>query len=145
MDIEQVIDHIQNRSYMSGVDRDRARIKARGEVFTPDSLANEVIESTIDIMTDKEKTNFVDSVWVDPAMGDGSLLGAVIIAKMKQGASFIEAITTVKGYDIEKSNIDEAIKRLGCGNDEATQILKKNLICQNAGTIFNNNFGALFE
>lgn len=130
---------------MSGVDRDRARIKARGEVFTPDYLANEILDSAIEHFTAKEKTNFIKSTWVDPACGDGSLLGAVIISKMKCGASFIDAIKSIKGYDIEQSNINEAINRLGCKNDEAIQILQKTIICQNAGTILNNNFGDLFD
>ncbi len=145
MEIEQVIDHIQNRSYMSGVDRDRARIKARGEVFTPDYLANEILDSAIEHFTAEEQTNFIKSNWVDPAVGDGALLGAVIISKMKCGASFIDAIKSIKGYDIEQSNINEAINRLSCNNDEARQILKKNLICQNAGTILNNNYEKWFE
>lgn len=145
MEIEQVIDHIQNRAYMSGVERDKARVKATGEVFTPDSLANEVLESTIDHMNDDEKKNFVNSSWVDPACGDGSLLGAVVIAKMRHGATFIQAIETVKGYDIEQSNVDEAIRRLSCGNGQAEQILKSRIIRQNAGTICNNNFNNLFD
>lgn len=145
MEIEQVIDHIQNRDYMSGVERDKARVKATGEVFTPDSLANEVLESIIDHMNDDEKKNFVNSSWVDPACGDGSLLGAVIIAKMRYGATFIQAIETVKGYDIEQSNIDEAIRRLSCGNRQAEHILRTKIVCQNAGTIYNNNFDNLFD
>src|SRR6056300_1393516 len=100
MEIEQIIDHIQNRVYMSGVERDKARVKATGEVFTPDTLANEVLESTISYMTDSEKKDFAKSTWVDPACGDRSLLGAVIIAKMRYGATFIQAIETVRGYDI---------------------------------------------
>lgn len=145
MEIEQVIDHIQNRVYMSGVERDKARVKATGEVFTPDTLANEVLESAISYMTDSEKKDFAKSTWVDPACGDGSLLGAVIIQKMRHGATFIQAIETVKGYDIEKSNVDEAIRRLSCGDSRAEQILRTKIVCQNAGTIYNNNFDNLFD
>ena len=130
---------------MSGVERDSSRVKARGEVFTPDYLANEVLDTAQSYMKNDEKKNFVKSIWVDPACGDGSLLGAVVIAKMKQGASFIQAIESIKGYDIEQSNVDEAIKRLACGNSQAEKILKKNIICQNAGTIYNNNFNNLFN
>jgi len=145
MEIEQIIDHIQNRVYMSGVERDKARVKATGEVFTPDTLANEVLESTISYMTDSEKKDFAKSTWVDPACGDGSLLGAVIIAKMRYGATFIQAIETVRGYDIEQSNVNEAIRRLSCGDGRAEQILRTKIICQNAGTICNNNFNNLFD
>ena len=33
--MNDVINHIRNRSYMSGIDRDKLRVKATAEVFTP--------------------------------------------------------------------------------------------------------------
>ena len=41
--LEEVIDHIRNRSYMSGVQRTQSRVKATGEVFTPTELVREVL------------------------------------------------------------------------------------------------------
>ena len=37
-----VIDHIRNRTYMGGVERNRLRVKSTGEVFTPTPLVREI-------------------------------------------------------------------------------------------------------
>ena len=42
--IEHIINHVRNRAYMSGIERDKARIKATGEVFTPTSLVQEILD-----------------------------------------------------------------------------------------------------
>ena len=42
--IQKVIQHIRDRSYMSGVERNQARIKATGEVFTPTPLVQEILD-----------------------------------------------------------------------------------------------------
>ena len=43
-DIKQIIDHIRNRSYMSGIERDKLRIKQNGEIFTPTALVQEMLD-----------------------------------------------------------------------------------------------------
>jgi hypothetical protein len=42
--LNDVIDHIRDRAYMGGVERDQLRVKATGEVFTPTPLVREIIE-----------------------------------------------------------------------------------------------------
>jgi hypothetical protein len=42
--LSEVIDHIRNRTYMGGVERDDLRVKATGEVFTPTDLVREMLE-----------------------------------------------------------------------------------------------------
>ena len=44
MSLSDTIAHIRNRDYMSGVERDRSRVKATGEVFTPTELVREMLE-----------------------------------------------------------------------------------------------------
>ena len=39
-----IIDYIRNRPYMSGVERDKLRIKATGEVFTPTELVRDILD-----------------------------------------------------------------------------------------------------
>jgi len=43
--IIDVINHARNRSYMGGVERDKIRVKATGEVFTPTELVRETSRS----------------------------------------------------------------------------------------------------
>ena len=55
--MNNIIERIRNRSYMSGIERDKARVKATGEVFTPTDLVQEILD-TLDqeVFTDSKKT-----------------------------------------------------------------------------------------
>ena len=75
--LPKIIDHIRNRSYMSGVERDRARIKATGEVFTPTPLVQEILDRLDPVLLQDPTKTFLD-----PSCGDGQFLGEVLIRKM---------------------------------------------------------------
>jgi hypothetical protein len=81
--LSEVIDHIRNRTYMSGVERDRARVKATGEVFTPTPLVQEILDRLDpSLFQDPTKT------FLDPTCGDGQFLGEVLIRKIENGHPF---------------------------------------------------------
>ena len=42
--MESYINYVRNREYMSGVERDKLRIKQTAEVFTPTSLVLEMLD-----------------------------------------------------------------------------------------------------
>jgi hypothetical protein len=42
MQLNEIVDHIRNRTYMSGIERDTLRVKATGEIFTPTELVQEL-------------------------------------------------------------------------------------------------------
>jgi hypothetical protein len=44
MEIIDYISHVRNRSYMSGVDRDKHRIRMTAEVFTKTELVIEILD-----------------------------------------------------------------------------------------------------
>ena len=60
--LSEVIDHIRNRTYMGGVERDRLRVKATGEVFTPTELVREMLEQIP--VTEFTDTTTTDAVFV---------------------------------------------------------------------------------
>lgn len=135
VDITQAIDHIRNRSYMSGVERDRARVKATGEVFTPTQLVQEMLDQLQqELFEDPNKT------FLDNSCGDGQFLGEVLIRKMENGSTFEQALSTVYGVDLMQDNVDECRKRLLCGREDLRHIVEKNIICHNALT-YNYTFG----
>ena len=115
--LEEVIDHIRNRSYMSGVQRTQARVKSTGEVFTPTELVQEVLENM-----DIEKFKDPNRTFLDPACGDGQFLGEVLIRKMENGSTFEQALSTIYGVDLMQDNIDECRKRLLCGSQDPKHI-----------------------
>ena len=122
--MNNVIDHIRNREYMSGIARKKSRVKATGEVFTPTSLVQEILDSLDkDVFTDCDKT------FLDPTCGDGQFLGEVLIRKMENGATFEQALSTVYGVDLMQDNVELCRERLLCGREDLRHIVEKNIVC----------------
>lgn len=122
--------HIRNRVYMSGVDRDKLRIKNTAEIFTPQPLVIEMLDNleneSPELFTNADKT------FIDNSCGDGEFLGEIVIRKMERsGCSLEKALSTTYGIDIMEDNIKECKKRLAGPNPtpEILEILNKNIIC----------------
>ena len=127
--IESIKKHIRDRTYMSGVERDKARVKATGEVFTPTPLVQEVLNQLPqETFTDPNKT------FLDPSCGDGQFLGEVLIRKIENGSTFEQALSTVYGVDLMMDNVEECRKRLLCGKEELRHIVERNIVCHDALT-----------
>ena len=125
--LNEVKDHIRNRSYMSGVQRTQSRIKDTGEVFTPTELVREMLKQIpIDQFTDPDKT------FLDNSCGDGQFLGEVLIRKMENDSTFEEALSTVYGVDLMIDNVDLCRERLLCGREDLRHIVEKNIVCADA-------------
>jgi hypothetical protein len=122
--LNDVINHVRNRSYMSGVDRDKLRVKATGEVFTPTVLVQEILDQLPQSLFTE-----VDKTFLDPSCGDGQFLGEILIRKMENGASFEQALSTIYGVDLMQDNIDLCRDRLLCGREDLRPIVEKNIVC----------------
>jgi type I restriction-modification system DNA methylase subunit len=120
---------------MSGVERDRARVKATGEVFTPTPLVQEILDHLDpSLFQDPTKT------FLDPTCGDGQFLGEVLIRKIENGSTFEQALTTIYGVDLMQDNVDLCRERLLCGREDLRHIVEKNIVCHDALT-YNYTFG----
>ena len=127
--LSEVIDHIRNRTYMGGVERDQLRVKATGEVFTPTELVREMLKQIpIEQFQDPAKT------FLDNSCGDGQFLGEVLIRKMENGSTFEQALSTTYGVDLMIDNVDLCRERLLCGSKdpELLAIVKNNIVCEDA-------------
>ena len=115
-------DHIRNRSYMSGVEREDARVKSTGEVFTPTPTVQRIL-STIPI------EQFQDPIktFLDNSCGDGQFLGEVLIRKMENGSTFEQALSTTYGVDLMIDNVDLCRERLLCGREDLRHIVEQNI------------------
>lgn len=127
--MNDIIDHIRNRCYMSGIERDKARIKATGEVFTPTPLVQEILDTL-------DQTLFVDpnKTFLDPSCGDGQFLGEVLIRKIENGIDFATALSTIYGVDIMPDNVKLCQDRLLCGREHLRHIVEQNIVCADALT-----------
>lgn len=133
--MNNIIEHIRNRAYMSGIERDRVRIKATGEVFTPTVLVQEILDNL-------DQSLFIDhtKTFIDPSCGDGQFLGEVLIRKMENGSTFEQALSTVYGVDLMQDNVDLCRERLLCGRNDLKHIVEKNIVCAD-GLEYNYTFG----
>ena len=125
--LSEVIDHIRNRTYMGGVEREQARVKATGEVFTPTPLVQEILDQIPEeVFTDATKT------FLDPTCGDGQFLGEVLIRKMENGSTFEQALSTIYGVDLMPDNVELCQDRLLCGREDLRHIVEQNIVCADA-------------
>jgi hypothetical protein len=109
---------------MSGVERDRARVKATGEVFTPCPLVQEILNNLpVEVFTDPNKT------FLDPSCGDGQFLGEILIRKIENGSTFEQALSTIYGVDLMLDNVEECRRRLLCGREDLRDIVERNIVC----------------
>ena len=133
--VSQVIHHARNREYMSGIDREKSRVKANGEVFTPTPLVQEILNQfLVEQFQDPTKT------FLDPSCGDGQFLSEVLIKKMENGSTFEKALSTIYGVDIMEDNVRLCRDRLLCGQEHLRHIVEKNIVCHDALT-YDYSFG----
>lgn len=118
MDLEHIVKHLRDRDYMSGVERDRSRVKATGEVFTPTPLVQEILDQLpIEQFQDYSRT------FLDPTCGDGQFLSEVVIKKIENGSSYSLALKTTYGADLMPDNCLECIRRLYmCDDSDITAL-----------------------
>jgi hypothetical protein len=117
---------------MSGVDREKSRVRSTGEVFTPYDL----VIKYIDYCESQDPTAFVfpENNFCDNSCGDGQFLGEILIRKMERGISFEEALGGLYGVDFQISNVELCRERLLCGSTDQKliDIVEKNIQFKNA-------------
>ena len=137
--LDQVISHIRDREYMSGVERDKARIKSTGEIFTKLFLAQE----SLDKIEQFDPTAFSDptkTFCAPSGCGDGNLISEVLIRKLEAVAvdnkvtveQFEQALQNIYGVDREPDNIKLCQDRLLCGQEHLRHIVEKNIVWADA-------------
>ena len=133
--INGYIEHSRNHSYMSGIQRDKLRVKETAEVFTPTSLVQEMLdkleEENSELFQNPNKT------FLDPSCGDGQFLSEVVIRKMERsGCTLEQALSTTYGVEFMEDNVKLCKERLA--GPEPTQeiwdILDKNIVHADALT-----------
>ena len=127
--LSKYIKHLRDREYMSGVDREKSRVKATGEVFTPTPLVQEILDQMDqNLFKDPTKT------FIDPACGDGQFLSEVVIRKLENGSTLEQTLSTTYGVDLMPDNVKLTQDRLLCGHEEFRHIVERNIVCHDALT-----------
>jgi hypothetical protein len=130
--INEYIEHSRNHSYMSGIERDKLRVKETAEVFTPTPLVQEMLDNLPqELFEDCTKT------FLDPSCGDGQFLSEVVIRKMERsGCTLEEALSTTYGVELMEDNVKLCKERLAgsAPTQEIWDILDINIVCADALT-----------
>lgn len=130
MQLSNYIEHARNRVHMSGIDRDKLRVKETAEVFTPTPLVQEMLDKLPqELFEDSTKT------FLDPSCGDGQFLSEVVIRKMERSDCTLEqALSTTYGVELMEDNVKLCKERLAGPNptQEILDILDKNIVCADA-------------
>jgi type I restriction-modification system DNA methylase subunit len=111
---------------MSGLERDKLRVKVTGEVFTPTELVQKLLDKVPVEIFQQNKT------YLDPSCGDGQFLGEVLIRKVENGIDFKQALSTIYGVDIMQDNVDLCRERLLCGQKHLRSVVERNIVCADA-------------
>ncbi len=135
LNLDKIKDHLRNRPYMSGIERDQLRIKATGEVFTPTPLVQYILDQL-----DPQLLQNPDKTFIDNSCGDGQFLSEILIRKLENGIPFEQALSTVYGVDLMQDNVDLCRERLLCGREDLRHIVETNIVCADALT-YNYTFG----
>ena len=133
--MKSYINFLREREYMSGVERNKLRVKQTAEVFTPTPLVQEMLDK----LEEQDPTLFSDpnKTFLDNACGDGQFLSEVVIRKMERsGCTLEEALRTTYGVELMEDNVRECRKRLAGPNPtpEILQIVESNIVCHDALT-----------
>jgi len=141
MQLSNYIKHTRNREYMSGVERDKLRVKQTAEVFTPTPLVQEML----DRLEEQDPTIFTDptKTFLDNSCGDGQFLSEVVIRKMERsGCTLEQALSTTYGVEFMEDNTNECKARLAGPNPtaEILEIVNQNIVHHDALT-YHYQFG----
>ena len=135
MQLSSYINHTRYHSYMSGIERNKLRIKETNEIFTPTdyviTLLNKWEVKYTDMFTNTQKT------FIDNSCGDGQLLSEIVIRKMERSSCTLEqALSTTYGVELMEDNVKLCKERLAGLNptQEILDILDINIVCADALT-----------
>lgn len=139
MELSKYISHCRDIEYMSGIERDKYRIKFTSEIFTK----TEDVMTVLDDTCDEDDWLDVNQKFIDTSCGDGQFLSEVVIRKMERsGCTLEQALSTTYGVEIMEDNVKLCKERLAGPNptQEIWNILNRNIVCHNALT-YDYSFG----
>ena len=106
-------DLLPPQKFENDITEDRDRVKALGEVFTPTSL----VEYVLDFVKLNDPNAFNDNrTFIDSMCGDGQFLVAVKKRKLAEGISDKDASDSIYGIDLTQKNVDCATIRTASPN-----------------------------
>ena len=101
-------------------------IKQRGEIFTPTWLVDNMLDKIpSELFTDPTKTV------LDNSCGNGQFLYNILIRRLKNNISHMDALLTIYGVELDSKNAQDCRERLlmGSTDPDLMDIVNNNIIC----------------
>ena len=116
--------------------KSKERKNTLGEVFTPTSTIDEMLELLQDgILSNPSKT------FLDPTCGNGNILVRILERRLELGLDPVESVSTLYGIDIMEDNVIDTKTRLFKMVPEAKEVIEHNIIQHDITTfVFEDEF-----
>ena len=97
------------------------RVKAFGEVFTPDEIVNDMLDLIDEQYKGLTADEYISMIYLEPACGDGHFLIRLLFRKLEKvkglsvdqrSLAMVRALSSIYGIDIQADNVDTARKRM---------------------------------
>lgn len=117
---------MSNSSQMQGI-KDKSRVKEHGEVFTPDSIVNDMLNLVDEalgkdgVTINETPEDYISKTYLEPACGNGNFLIRILdrkldavrkLPKEQQDIALLKAVSTIYGIDIQSDNVRESKQRM---------------------------------
>lgn len=99
-------------------------VKKYGEVFTPDSIVNDMLDLVDNAMKEENISpeEYLAKTYLEPSCGDGQFLIRILdrklaciakhVAKEDQELAVVKAVSTIYGVDIQNVNVEMSKRRM---------------------------------
>lgn len=107
---------------MATMIKSKERVQQHGEVFTPDSIVNDMLD-LVDERLDKEEVwKYIDTTYLEPACGTGNFLLRILDRKLEVAQrsltrdqwelALIHSLCSIYAIDIQSDNVIESKNRM---------------------------------
>lgn len=97
------------------------KVKDFGEVFTPDSIVNDMLDLVDNKTPNEEIDSYINKTYLEPSCGDGQFLIRILYRKLmrvkelpieQRQLALIKSLCSIYGVDIQSDNIIKSHKRM---------------------------------
>lgn len=101
--------------------KSKERVQQHGEVFTPDSIVNDMLDIVDKELDKNDIWKYIDYTYIEPSCGNGNFLIRILdrkfefvqrLPKEQWNLGLVHSLCSVYGVDIQKDNIDESKQRI---------------------------------
>jgi hypothetical protein len=106
---------------MEGI-KSKERVQEHGEVFTPDSIVNDMLDLVDEELNKEDAWGYIDKTYLEPACGNGNFLLRILDRKLEVAQkalpreqwdlALVRSLSTIYGIDIQGDNVRESKNRI---------------------------------